>query len=183
MIPLSERFNEKKEDIRYSKRRKLDVDKLGLSLYNEVRLDKKEYATVSSAAKTADPLELNTLITRPFSSDNGAYTYCYYFDDNGVIHIVDRYEITNIHERKKDYDNSDRTPPFKDFEESGHRQGDGSEYLDIGKDRRKAREIDAGDVRAVQGERDRYRSRYPENAPYNQRQLEDLNREYLDAVS
>lgn len=42
VIPLSERFNAKNDDIRYSMRRKLDS--FDSKEYNEVKLGKQEYA-------------------------------------------------------------------------------------------------------------------------------------------
>ena len=154
MIPLSERFNEQQEDIRYSKRRKYDVDKLGLSLYNEVRLPTKEYAIIMSEAETWDRTKRNVLLTRTIYIDDVDYTYRYYIDDDAEVHIVGRYKPTNIHERKNYSDNADREKSSEIVKELGHRQGHSRRNLNFSGDGRESTRNDMGDLRSVRGEGD-----------------------------
>ena len=77
-----------------------EVDNSNLSDYNDIRVSAKEYKLLESEAMTWDGGKKNQILRRTLS--NG-YTYRYYFNDDGVLHITDKWVMKNIHEKEQNF--------------------------------------------------------------------------------
>lgn len=82
----------------------LDDSKKRFSQYDEIRMEEAERNRVQSEALTWDTNHRNEMRMRTLS--NGV-AYQYVIDDEGIVHIYDRYDAVNIHEWRKRYDNKD----------------------------------------------------------------------------
>ena len=145
-------------DIRYSLSK--DIENFDNSWYNEIELPDAERDRVVSEALTWNADKRNQLITQTLSND---ITYRYMIDDDGNIHFYGREIAVNIHERKKEYDNTNGERPDSVIEEFRLRQGNDSERVDIGENGRNQGEDDTNDNYFVSGEGRSNRTGYSKN--------------------
>lgn len=103
VIPLSERFNAKNDDIRYSMRRKLDS--FDSKEYNEVKLGKQEYARLSTAIGTYQP-NARGFVTQILDNEKGEPAYIYTaFVDDGKLKVLYKKKAKYIDEKRTTYAN------------------------------------------------------------------------------
>ena len=148
MIPLSERFNPAKKDISYSLPE--TVENSNVSWYNEIKPNRSEYSRIQSEALTWDAKKRGVLSSRTLSNE---IMYRYYIDDAGVVHVVEREPIQNIHEKRNTYDNEDRSRLDQVVEGLRPGQGNDSSDIDTVQNGRKPAENDRSDNRAVRSNR------------------------------
>ncbi len=86
-----------------STKRKVDSSKK--KNYNGIKLDKKEYARLSSAVGTYKPMERGK-ISQILDNENGdpAYIYDVFVDIDGKMVVLNKYAAQNIHEKENLYD-------------------------------------------------------------------------------
>ena len=148
VIPLSERFNPAKKDIRYSLPE--TIENSNVSWYNEIKLNSAEYSRIQSEALTWDAKKRGVLLSRTLSNE---ITYRYYIDNAGVVHVVEREPIQNIHEKRNTYDNEDRSRLDQVAEGLRTGQRNDSSDIDTVQNGRKPTENDRSDNRAVRSNR------------------------------
>ena len=87
----------------YGIKRKVDSSKK--KNYNGIKLDKKEYARLSSAVGTYKPMERGK-ISQILDNENGdpAYIYDVFVDIDGKMVLLNKYAAQNIHEKENLYD-------------------------------------------------------------------------------
>ena len=87
----------------YGIKRKVDSSKK--KNYNGIKLDKKEYARLSSAVGTYKPMERGK-ISQILDNENGdpAYIYDVFVDIDGKMVVLNKYAAQNIHEKENLYD-------------------------------------------------------------------------------
>ena len=140
-----------------------DIDSFDISWYNEIELPADEYNKLQSEVMTWDNRHRNELRRRTLS--NG-YTYAYLLDGLGIVHVFGRMELTNIHERRGEYDNASGEKPDRFAEEFELRQGDDGRFSDIGKKRREQISTRSRNFETLRGEGDGNRAGYTENDNY-----------------
>ncbi len=126
-----------------------DIENFDNSWYNEIDLPYAEQKRVQSEALTWNADKRNQFITQTLSND---ITYRYMIDDEGIVHVYGRETAVNIHEREKEYDNTNGERPDSVVEELRFRQGNNGEHFDIGENRRNQGEDDTNDNYFVSGE-------------------------------
>ena len=126
-----------------------DIENFDNSWYNEIKLPTAEQKRVQSEALIWYADKRNQLITQTLS--NGI-TYRYAIDDDGIVHIYGRKALDNIHEGKKEYDNTSREKPDSVTEELWVGQRDNSSDSRFSRDGRKPRKDDTNDNNVVSGE-------------------------------
>ncbi|MBQ2301716.1 MAG: hypothetical protein II254_00545 [Oscillospiraceae bacterium] len=98
--------NNKVDDVlgaRYDIKRKVDSPKK--KKYNGIKLDREEYARLSSAVGTYKPTEKGP-ISQILDNKKGepAYLYDVFVDDDGRLTVLGKHSAKNIHEKENLYD-------------------------------------------------------------------------------
>lgn len=130
VIPLSERFNAKNDDIRYSMRRKLDY--FDSKEYNEVKLGKQEYARLSAAIGTEQP-NAKGIVTQILDNENGdpALVYTAFIDDSGKLKIINKENAKYLREGRRRYNANEKSKSFDRYAgefESQRNDSDSSDF-------------------------------------------------------
>lgn len=129
VIPLSERFNAKNDDIRYSMRRKLDS--FDSKEYNEVKLGKQEYARLSTAIGTYQP-NARGFVTQILDNEKGEPAYIYTaFVDDGKLKVLYKKKAKYIDEKRTTYANGKSESFDKNAGEFRNKRNDSSGVLGI----------------------------------------------------
>ncbi len=98
--------NNKVDDVLYvSSGIKRKVDSSKTKTYNGIKLDKKEYARLSTAVGTYKPMERGKM-SQILDNENGdpAYIYDVFVDMDGKMVVLNKYAAQNIHEKENLYD-------------------------------------------------------------------------------
>ena len=168
MIPLPEKFDSTKKDIRYSLSD--NIEKTNISWYSEIKLNAAEYSRIQSEVLTWDAKYMNVLRSRTLSNE---ITYRYIIDDDGIAHVVGRERAKNIHEKRNTYDNEDRSRLDQVAEGLRPGQRNDSSDIDTVQNGRKQAENDRSDNRTVRQNRGSDGGIYSEGraVPYRQQKI------------
>lgn len=131
VIPLSERFNERNEDIRFSKRSKLDS--FNAESYNEIKLGKQEYARLSAAIGTEQP-NAKGIVTQILDNENGesALVYTAFVSDD-KLRVLKKKEVKYAERKRKNYVDRKSRGSIGYSGESGYKRSDSSALLGNGR--------------------------------------------------
>ena len=130
VIPLSERFNAKNDDIRFSMRRKLDS--FDSKEYNEVKLGKQEYARLSAAIGTEQP-NAKGIVTQILDNENGdpALVYTAFIDDSGKLKIINKENAKYLREGRRRYNANEKSKSFDRYAGEFENQRNDSDSSDF----------------------------------------------------
>lgn len=126
IIPLSERFNDKENDIRFSSRdySEIDVDEFDENDYTKLKLTPRDVKRFYSEAITWDADKVGQICKKNL----GAYTYVYSVNSDHTLTLLGKHKYTNIHERGKIYD--EYKPNRKKNDRNAERYGGGQRNSD-----------------------------------------------------
>lgn len=130
VIPLSERFNEKNKDIRFSKRKKLDT--FNAEGYNEIKLGKQEYARLSAAIGTEQP-NAKGIVTQILDNENGApaFVYTAFIDNSGKLKIINKENAKYLGEGRRRYNANEKSKSFDRYAGEFENQRNDSDSSDF----------------------------------------------------
>ena len=171
VIMPTKRFSEN-EDIRFS--RDVDIDEFDETEYTNVKLSKAEYNKLYSEALTWDSDKIGKVCHRHL----GGMHYCYVFDNDYNLIVLDKDISENIHEREEIKNaNTDRGNFSGRYEISENFDGYNNSGIRYAENRRTTADNDKLNKEKVQRERDGYGRGNFEDVNYDKTSEEKYSRD------